>query len=173
MSDVQKRTFDPARPEHDPFLRDFVLFTDGSGHKDGLGGCCCVAANKDLSILEVLAHAQTHTSTARMEFQALLSGLQFVCETLPPTLRRPNNKEPRPTVFWLSDRQDLVLSVAGLQGRNKNQDMWAAFSVYDQVLDIHPYYSKRNTYKLQATADEVAGECRNLIKGYKEVRKSK
>jgi len=161
------RLFDVENPDHSPNKRQFALYTDGSGHADGYGGAAvCVQDNLNLGLYRIVC-SRNRTSTARMEHEALLMGLQFVCETIGSTTEEHRRVLiTRPTVFWLSDREDLVLSVAGIYKRKHNADLWCRQSWYEHSLDIHPYYAPRATTSMNILVDELAGVgrvmCRDL-----------
>jgi len=154
------RTYDPLNPDHSPLLRDWVVYTDGSGHKDGYGGCAAVGWNKGVTQTFQLMQGRNETSTARMEMEALLMSLQWIAE------HRELNE--RPCVWWLSDRQDLVMSVAKICERRKNPDLWYRLSYYESMFDIHPYHAPRATTKGNVLVDSLAGAGRKLIKNYLE-----
>jgi ribonuclease HI len=150
----------------DPLKRDYALYTDGSGHKDGIGGACSIAIRNSDNTLQVAREAATHTTVARMEFIALLRGLELICrmEGLKSPYSYAKATEDRKTVFWLSDRKDLVLSVAGIYCKKSNLDLWAQYAFYETILDIHPFHTTRNAHPLNKKCDKYAGDCRRIMK---------
>lgn len=148
------RQYDPHNPLHHPNLRNWTLYTDGSGHADGMGGCAVCGWRGDGRDCFELIQARSGTTTARMEFEALLMGLQYVTE---------QTSEPQ-TVWWLSDRQDLVMSVARIWERGNNQDQWCRLGRYERQLEIHPYYAPRATTEGNRWCDRQAGACRMMMK---------
>jgi len=103
-----------------------------------------------------------------MEHEALLMGLQFICETLQmSTEHHRSNILRKATVFWLSDREDLVLSCAGIYRRKHNADLWHRQAWYEAVLDIHPFYAPRATTEGNLEMDELAGAARKMALDFK------
>jgi ribonuclease HI len=164
-SEYNVRQYDPENPQHNPKARDFAVYTDGSGHADGFGGAGCLVLASGLSQGVKLACARNHTSTARMEHEALLLGLEYICSTEKLYSRLTSYEVvKKPTVFWLSDREDLVLSTAGIYQRKHNLDLWHRTAWYEKVLDIHPYYAPRASTPENIQMDELAGVCRRMAK---------
>jgi hypothetical protein len=100
-----------------------------------------------------------------METEALLQGLEEIADR-DRLLKDP--KSPRPTVWWLSDRQDLVLSAAGLQERKANLDLWARFEYWARFLDLHPFHRERASTAGNRICDRLAGAGRKAVKNYFE-----
>ncbi len=167
------RSWDPGCPEQAPGLRDWILYTDGSGHADGYGGWGCWGCRKGGQDAFQKMGGQNRTSTARMEAEALLQGLEEIADR---ERLLKESRSPRPTVWWLSDRQDLVLSAAGLQERKANPDLWARFEYWSRFLDLHPFHRERASTAGNRICDRLAGAGRKAIKNYfeseKDVRKS-
>lgn len=158
------RTLDPSNPEHRMALRDYQVYTDGSGHKDGLGGAAyCLRLPGPQMVSRVFASSRT--STARMEFEAILQALQEIVE-YSGVLK--DSRKGKPSVWWVSDRQDLVLSCARLQGREANPDLWNRYGWYEGLLDIHPFYQGRAQTAMNRRADRLAGEGRESMKKLRE-----
>lgn len=158
------RTWDPGNPEHNMFLREYQVYTDGSGHKDGLGGAAyCLRTPGPQFVQRVFASSRT--STARMEFEAILQALQEIVEH---SGILKDSRRGKPSVWWVSDRQDLVLSCARLQGRDANPDLWHRYTWYEGILDIHPFYQGRAQTAMNRLADTLAGEGRGMMKKLRE-----
>jgi len=163
--DNDSRTYDPENPAHDKSTRDFLVVSDGSGHADGYGGASVfVQSRYRVPWIETVLLARTHTSVARMEHSALLMGLEIICETekLYSAFKQPGFT--RPTVIWLSDRQDLVLSTAGIYGRKANLDLWHTYGFFEQYLDVHAFYIHRATLATNRLVDAMAANGRALVK---------
>ena len=102
-----------------------------------------------------------------MEHEALLMGLQFICEQLKITTdHHRGNILRKATVFWLSDREDVVLSCAGIYKRKHNADLWHRHAWYEAVLEIHPFYAPRATTEGNSEMDELAGAARRMSKDF-------
>lgn len=72
--------------------------------------------------------------------------------------------EERQTVWWLSDRQDLVMSVCGIWERRHNPDQWYRLAWYERQLEVHPYYAPRASTQGNIWCDGQAGACREMLK---------
>jgi quinol monooxygenase YgiN len=79
----------------------------------------------------------------------------------------------KPTVFWLSDRQALVLSVMRnpetgntYYARRQQPDLWNRFSWYEQFFRIEGFHAKRNLNAWQKMSDRMAGDGRQMLKDY-------
>jgi hypothetical protein len=155
--------YDPTNPTHSPALRDFCVYTDGSGHADGYGGSAALVVSKDPPAVKRLVRAENGCSVARAEMSALLMGLHHIC-TLSGVVRPSQLKGKRPTVFWLSDRLDLVMTVAGVFEAQSNLDLWHHYRWYAQLLDVHAFHTKRMQHIYNAYTDELAGHARVLVK---------
>ena len=158
------RTLDLTDPGHSPGLREYPVYTDGSGHKDGLGGAAYVLRMPGPQLVSRV-FASSRTSTARMEFEAILQALQEIVEHS-GVLK--DSRRGKPSVWWVSDRQDLVLSCARLQGREANPDLWYWYGWYEGLLDIHPFYQGRAQTAMNRRADRLAGEGREMMKKLRE-----
>lgn len=164
-SDYNSRVYDPENPKHDPGIRDYAMYTDGSGHADTYGGAGCLIIPAGYTKGTRVAMARNHTSTARMEHEALLLGLEYICNADKLHSRLTSYEVvKKPTVFWLSDREDLVLSVAGVYQRKHNLDLWHRVSWFERLVDIHPYYAPRASTEGNIQMDELAGACRRMAK---------
>lgn len=147
---------------------DIILTTDGAGYIDGYSG---FGYHIEIPAQKVVFSAcgfHSASSVARAEFTALLEGCEKILEIYPYgqefLRRKPAN------VYFVSDREDLVLSVARkpngdtYYGRKASQDLWARFAYYEQFLHFTAVFSPRNTQPNQQLVDHLASEMRILGK---------
>ena len=117
--------------------RPFRLVTDGSGHSDGYGGFAAIlTVPGEADVIHRVFGGSTHSSTDRMEFAALLSGLQYCTERLPSgwlSERLPGDRWP---LHWWSDRESLVKSAQGLYKRKAAPDLWRSFTYFEEIFEI-------------------------------------
>ena len=147
---------------------DFIIYTDGScWDKDGLGGASAVVRDCRECITHTKVLAENFTKVSRMEFSALLMGIEL-CFQLKGYTTFKNSEMARaaPIVInWFSDREDLVMSVDTLTTgyrRRANPDL----EYFEPMINITPNYVGRNTKPLQALTDKIAGEQRAYLKNY-------
>ncbi len=122
---------------------DILLLTDGSGYKDGYGGYAAVAATPDGVWKFFRMGAASGTTVDRMEFTALLEGLQLAWEmwnAMPVSAQEPPIK---PRVRWLSDRENIVLSARSVQERSNCPDLWCRYAYYEERMEIRPQFIDR------------------------------
>lgn len=166
----RRRFWDKENPQHDPNKRDWSLYTDGSACGSGYGGAAALVLDNRTPAAYKLVLARNHTSVAEMEFQALLMGLEKIESLLGNVGHRLRyGEERKPTVFWLSDRLDLIRSAVGLNGKKSFPGLWHQYARYGQILDIHPYYAPRESTMRNSQVDQLAGNCRQLVKELEEV----
>jgi len=104
----------------------------------------------------------------------LLAGLQGILDIM-----NWNNTQSRrliqakpPSVYWVTDRENLVGSVTrGPDGsplfkRKSTPDLWARFEWYEKHFAVSGVWRERNTVAWQKMADGVASECRTLMQNY-------
>ncbi len=166
---------------------DFVLVTDGSGHpKLGGGGWCALLLNEGALAMFLglgdrpgflVTGGTTESSVDRMEFRALLDGLALIERKLAvskydlalmtemPTLRR--------RVYWMTDRENLALSVARKQdgstyyGRNNARDLWASFEYFERMFVVQPHFcTKADHVAALELCDRHASACRQIFVSY-------
>lgn len=143
-------------------MREYVIYTDGSCyHKNNSGGYATIV----ISIFDgnhlTVAGSSTNTTVARMEFLAMLDGLEIILEDFTKeAMRKPHEDEIM--AYWFSDREDLVKSVNGEYKRKVNQDLWARFDYYNSFIKIKAQFVPRATHKLNIICDKVAGTMRKL-----------
>ena len=137
---------------------EFVLVTDGSCCVNGYGGAAACLWHSGGS--HTMVCARSGTSVARMEFDGLLMGMEKI-------LALANGKPA--SVSWISDRETLVKTVSGEYKPRSDMDLWARYHVYAMTLAVIPFFSPRNTWPGQEYVDAVAGSCRGLVLGVREM----
>jgi len=148
---------------------DFLMFTDGSGYKDGYGGWACLVKTSDSMHQMFRMGAVIGCTVDRMEMTAILEGLQLVVEMTPWAVRRPEEDRNtwRPKVRMFSDRENLVLSIQGVYDRSNSPDLWHRFQYYETLLDIEPVHVLRETDHPEfVTVDMQASTARIIAKEY-------
>lgn len=118
---------------------NFELYTDGSGHINGFGGWAALAVIDDGSSSVFRMGTACGTSVDRMEFTALLEGLQCVWE-LAMRMLAHNDSNWKPDVLWCSDRESLINSVKLVYARSNCPDLWPRFEFYEKIMAIKPYF---------------------------------
>jgi len=166
---------------------DWLIYTDGSGHKDLFGGCSTLAVGKDNNgnpAKRERAAGLIGTTTEAAEFYGLLFGLGAVYETHTTPDKGQSYKElmyrlerKRPTIHWITDRESLALAVFKhpengnpVYRRSSTPHLWAWFEFFEPFFRIIPLFYGRNTDPLQAYTDEIASELRLLVKDYHGLR---
>lgn len=170
----QIRTLSPSPREH-----DFVLYTDGAGWQDSFGASASLMESERYGhrIIRVASfHGQ---STDRAEFEAMLNGLQSIMDamswTKPIKLEQLRNQLIKPSVYWVSDRESLVLSVyrdstgKTVYKRRSQPDLWKRFEFYEEHLQVTPIYVPRDTDDKHNLCDRLASEARVLMKDYVDI----
>lgn len=152
------------------FCPDFCLFTDGSGHTDGLGGWCCLLTDPDRTKTLFKVGAASGSSVDSMEFTALLEGLALCDEHQEFWLGKPMRRlGAKPTILWCSDRESLVMSAQGKYARSNLPAFWLQFAYYENRFTIVPMHVNR---ELEAEIPEFrfcdlhASTMREVLKGY-------
>lgn len=153
---------------------EFTLMTDGAGHQDGFGGYSSLLISFRHKKYVPNVGAATGTSVDRMEFEALLMGLQSILDSMGWTkgnhLRMLESTQPK--VVWYSDRESLVRSVMRdehgetVYGRKNAPDLWCRFEFYERLFRITPIHIPRATIQWQDVCDELSSEARQLLKDY-------
>lgn len=145
---------------------DFLVVSDGSGYyKDSIGGAVTAvvpifdtdAAEFEEPLFVLLA--QSNTTTSRMEFQALLNGLNAI--------QQAPSYYPGCRVLWVSDSQSTVDSVNGDAGANQNGDLWVLFDYYAKDMAISAVHTSRdNKILLHNLCDLHSSNLRELLISY-------
>ena len=149
-------------------MSDIIVFTDGSGHKDGYGGWAAIATTPDGILRTFRMGAASGTSTDRMEFTAMLEGLQMALE-MSEKFPRHGLIECKSSVKIISDRENLVLSIKKAYARSNAPDLWARFEYYEKILDIqakHVGDEEKALLKDFTGVDLEASTGRILIRDY-------
>ena len=164
-NDLRERV--PERP-------DWLLWTDGSGHTDGIEvSCAWFQSAHDPAVIGTALSGSTWGSVNRAELKALLDGLHGILDTE----RRRAGKGtdwvlPWPkSVVWHSDRQNLVFGVARdtvsgkpLNSRDTDADLWMRFAFYEAIFRIYPVLVPRNEVAWQKKCDTACGATRKVLK---------
>lgn len=171
---AQIRSLYPARENH-----DFELYTDGAGWQDTYGAAAAYIVSGKHKIQDCRVTSYAGISTNRAEFEALLSGLQGILENMkwdtPKAIKNLKCLPRRPSVYWVSDRESLVLSVykqpngEPVYRRSSAPDLWCRFEFYERLFHITPIFIPRNSDIKQALCDRLAGEARVLMKEYIDI----
>ena len=116
---------------------DIEIYTDGSGHVNGFGGWAAFIATPDRTHKDFRIGSANGTSVDRMEFTALLEGLQGAYEMLDRLLQsRFDDPKWKPNISWFTDRESLLNSVKRIYGRSNCLDLWARFQFYESRMII-------------------------------------
>lgn len=162
-SPITEAAYDPANPAHNPATRDYSLFTDGSGHQDGYSGAAALVISNKQNQVKRLVRAENGSTVARAEMYALLLGLNWIADAA--GIMSPEKlKGLKPSVFWLTDRLDLALTLRGKCDPKKNLDLWCSCRWFCSFLDVQAFYTKRLEHPYNTLADELAGNARVLVK---------
>lgn len=181
--DIQRRA--RTREEH-----HFLITTDGSGWDakcDGTGSAW-ILRSQNCTVKGGVLHLRggagsTSGSVQRAEMQALLDALQALSRELGlDTLKNMSGfcgipvrsvsefpKHARPTVWWVGDREAVILQVARKPDgttyyeRRTELDLWVVFDYYANLFDITPVYTPRNTTEDQKAVDDMAGNLRDMF----------
>jgi len=133
---------------------DIEIYTDGSGHINGFGGWAAFITTPDRIKKDFRMGSACCTSVDRMEFTALLEGLQGAWEMV---MQRPEYMDPdwKPNILWFSDRESLVNSVKGIYGRTNCPDLWQRFDFYEANMIINPRFVTEEIKKTLVEFKEV------------------
>lgn len=155
--------------------------TDGAGYQDGYGGYASLLISPRHNKYVPNVGAATGTSVDRMEFEALLMGLQSILDSMGwdkgPHFQMLEARQP--TVVWYSDRESLVRSVSRnpetgepIYRRKNAPDLWRRFEYYEQYFRITAIHVGRKTLRWQDICDNLSSEARQLLKDYFEIKKT-
>jgi ribonuclease HI len=148
---------------------DFSVFSDGSGHVDGLGGWAVLVQSNVNGAKIFRAGAIMGTTVDRAELIGILEGLQIVEEIIPKILSVRGLKQHQwtPNVMMYSDRENLVLSIQGAYARSNSPDLWTRFEYYEKHMHIEAHYVKRDTDHAEfVLVDREASTMRLIVKSY-------
>ena len=140
---------------------EFLVVTDGSGKwQDHTGGACAAVVDR-AHLVKFTVLAQSSTTVMRMEFQALLEGLNLV--TNHPDFY------PGARVRWLCDNKSLVEGVQERNTPSTNHDLWLLYDYYRSVIDITAgHISRDNNNLLHNLCDLHASTLREVLADYVE-----
>lgn len=126
---------------------DILVFSDGSGYKDGFGGWAAFTCTPDRNWKTFRTGAIIGTTVDRAEMTGLLEGLEMAWEMarMLPSHRSSNPLESQPKVLLHCDRENLVLSIRGVYDRSNCPDLWARFAYYEKLMNIMPLHVERET----------------------------
>lgn len=159
---------------------DFLLYTDGSGYTDPYGGYSAMGLimRRPVEVVHACA-AVFNTDTERMEFEALLNGIQaFLNKLKPDKFTLAKMQVQKPTIVWFTDRESLALAVwrdengEPFYSRRSTPDLWRRFEYYEELFHIIPLCVKRDTVPAHKVVDEIASGLRVLIKEWHQLRLS-
>jgi len=137
--------------------REFWLWTDGSGHEDGIGGHSAQLFDDAGKEVALIMSGCTASSVYREEFKGLLAGLEII---------HRNSAIVGLTVNWYGDNKSLVDGVLQLNmDRRKHGDLWYMFEYYEERYDIIATHVPR-THKMMQTVDLHASTMRKILKYY-------
>ena len=151
------------RPKRHEF--DFLLFTDGSGHQDQLGGWCATAVSfLPGSGKRTVMGGANNLTVDRAEMTALIEGLYLVS-----TLVEEAKLGRHPIVWWYSDRESLVKSMTREYRRKNSQDLWTRIEFFEMRMKIQPHFITRETqWPDFAMCDLHASSMRIIVRDYTE-----
>lgn len=153
---------------------DWLLWTDGSGHMDGVW----VSAARFVCVSR---HRQRPGSTLtcgdcgsvnRAELQGLISGLFGIWERERKKARGNASWKPQwpICVQWFTDRENIAKGATRdstgrtLNSRRSDGDLWATVEWYEQHFKITACQVPRNTVAQQAACDKICGKTRRAFK---------
>ena len=155
---------------------DVLVFSDGSGYKDGYGGWATMACTPDKNIKLFRMAAVVGTTVDIAEMTGMLEGLslahdialdipKFYQYRITSGFEHPD----KPKVLIYSDRENMVLSVKKVYDRSNSPDLWARFEHFEKVLDIDALHVERETdFPEFQFCDLSASTGRCIAKGYAE-----
>lgn len=145
----------------------YILYTDGSGYLDHVGGFASVLVSRAGGTgVVTTCGAATHMETGRAEFMAILSGLHSILEATNTDTKGFDIEELRitkPNVLIVSDRMDLVGSINNAYERKRNGDLWSAFSWYEDIFNIEAVHVHRDTVDVHREVDKLASAMRLVM----------
>lgn len=159
---------------HYPPLEDhaYFLLTDGSGHQNGVWGGSCMLLAPRFGLYRCAEVGGTCGSVERAEFEALLLGLQLIQDHREGSKSLTHESLRIPKVYWVSDRQSLVLAVMRDKdddnkppySRKSTPDLWRRFSFYEERMKITPTQSSPKETEWFKHVDIRSSEMFQLIK---------
>ena len=149
---------------------DILVFSDGSGYKDGYGGWAACACTPDRNWKTFRMGSTFGLSVDRAEMTGMLEGLEMalsMSRVLPKAYTMGEGWKPVVAIF--TDRENMALSIKGVYDRSNCPDLWARFAYYESKLDIVATHVERETdFKEFVMCDLHASTGRLIAKSYGE-----
>lgn len=150
---------------------DFLVWTDGSGYKDGFGGWAAYVHTPDKTHELFRMGAVVGTSVDRAELTGIIEGLQMVADlmTIIPHKLAMGQRVWKPKVKMYSDRENLVLSIQKVNARSNSPDLWRRFEFYEGFMALDANHVLRETdFPEFVFVDLHASSARIIAKQYAE-----
>ena len=167
---------------------EWLILTDGSGHKDGYGGYAGIIFQKSPRIgtpplIAECAGGLKGTSTEQAEFLGLLFSLQQIVDYYVADQGLKSAEEllrrKLPVVHWVTDRESLALAVykdsvthEPVYRRKSTPALWAMYSYFEPMLDVVPIFSTREGNLVHNQVDEIASDMRVIVKEHFDIREA-
>lgn len=136
---------------------DYYIFTDGSGHKDGVGGWAAYILNTQTLSSNLIYGGQNKTTTYRQEFKALLEALQFLFQ---------NDDNKNLQIEHYTDSESLNKGIRNeYSRRNRNIDLWNFYEFFEIYYFIESNHVNRDVSAIEKV-DLHASSMREIIKQY-------
>jgi ribonuclease HI len=148
---------------------DILVFSDGSGYKDGFGGWAALTCTPDRNWKTFRTGAITGITVDRAEMTGMLEGMEMAWEMARsfPHFHPSNPQSVRPKILLHCDRENVVLSIKGVYDRSNCPDLWARFAHYEKVMDIMALHVVReNDFAEFIQCDLHASSGRLVAKDY-------
>jgi len=135
------------------------LITDGSCHKDQIGGWGALIVTP--TIKELIYGGCNKTTVSRCELLPVVKGLSHL-------YYRILNKKKGLPVTLISDSEYTVRTLSGEYSPSKNVDLWAAADAIQSKFQLTPVWRARNSHPYMEIVDAVAYAMREQ---YKQIAK--
>lgn len=155
-------------------LYDYVVTSDGSGwYVDRIGAWAAIVTSwKDPRCRRIVScGGSTHTETGRAEFIAMLTAMHSIVETIgleedSGTMGRM--EMDKPTLHIISDRENIVNIINGVNEAHKNLDLWYQFSWYQRYFEISAehIHGHKHLREEHDRADCLASLCRISVQDF-------
>ncbi len=149
---------------------DILVFSDGSGYKDGYGGWAAIACTPDRTWKTFRMGSTFGLSVDRAEMTGILEGLEMAL-SMSRVLPRASVMETgwKATVMVHTDRENMALSIKGVYDRSNCPDLWHRFAYYEKHLNIQATHVARETDHAEfVMCDLNASTGRLIAKSYGE-----
>ena len=148
---------------------DLLVFSDGSGYKDGYGGWSAICCTPERNMKTFRMGSTFGLSVDRAEMTGMLEGLEMalsISRVLPKAMTIEGWK---PMVNVYTDRENMVLSIKGVYDRSNCPDLWRRFEHYEKHLNIVAIHVFRETdFPEFVQCDLNASTGRLIAKSYVE-----